>query len=161
MRFLTRLSTGLTLAVLFCLPAFAQERPPIETALGAAASPNDSSRERDTLRDLIHCLKVLDLTEAQKTAIQQFIDGEKPALQSLHDTLKADYQTLETDAGATPPDPCKVGADFLTVVSDRQAIRAEIGKIKDFIVGQLTAGQKARFEGCLDAHASTAAGRTR
>jgi hypothetical protein len=106
-------------------------------------------RDRDPLRDLIRCLRVLDLSDAQKAAIQQFIDGEKPSLQTLHDTIKADRQTLRTDASATPPDPCKVGNDFLAVRADRQAIGAEIDKIKAFIESQLTDVQKARFEGCI------------
>jgi len=147
----TRFAAGAALSLLFCLPAFAQDRAPVQAAQGPAAgtvTPADRW-DRDGLRDLIHCLRILDLTGAQRTAIQQFIDGEKPTLQALHDTLKADRQTLHTDASATPPDPCKVGGDFLTVRADRLAIYAEIETIKGFIESQLTEDQKARFEGCI------------
>lgn len=151
-RFLTQLAAGAALSLFLCRPALPQERGPIETArVPAAAAPG----EHDGVRDLIHCLRVLDLTDAQKTAIQQFIQTETPTLQALHDTLKADRQTLHTDASATSPDPCKVGSDFLTVRADYQAIEAEIGKIKTFIEGQLTDAQKARFEGCVKGTAAT------
>jgi Spy/CpxP family protein refolding chaperone len=157
MRSLTRFATGLALAALISLAAFAQERSPVETVTRPVAA--GAFIDRDPLADFIHCLRVLNLTEAEKTAIRQFIDGEKPTLQSLHETLKTDRQSLKADASAVPPDPCKVGADFLKVVSDRQAIRAELDKIKDFIESQLTAEQKARFEGCLEGpRSSTASG---
>lgn len=152
-----RFATGLALAALVSLPALAQDRGHIEVAARPVASSDGVDRDR--LADFLHCLKVLDLTEAQKAAIQQFLEAEKPTLAALHDTLKTDRQTLEADAGASPPDPCKVGADFLKVVSDRQAIRAEFAKIKEFIESQLTAEQKARFEGCLlGSDSKTAAG---
>lgn len=149
MRSLTRFATGFALAALVSLPAFAQDRGPVEPAARPAVSPAGPFIDRDPLADLLHCLRVLDLTEAQKTAIRQFIGGEKPTLQSLLDTLKTDLQTLKTDADATPPNACTVGSDYLKVASDREAIRAEAGKIKDFIGSQLTPEQKAKLEGCL------------
>lgn len=161
MRSLTRFASGFALAALISLPAFAQDRGPVEPAARPTASPAGAFIHRDPLADLIHCLRILDLTEAQKTAIREFIGGEKPTLQSLHDTLKTDLQTLKTDADATPPNPCTVGADFLKVASDRQAIRAEIGKIKDYIESDLTTEQKAKLEGCLRGPgSSTASGTT-
>lgn len=146
-----RTASGVALALLLSPPVFSQERGPVMTAQSPAATAGATAerRDRDPLRDLIHCLRILDLSDAQKAAIQQFIEGEKPTLQTLHDTIQADRQTLHTDASAVPPDPCKVGADFLTVRADRQAIGAEIDKIKTFIESQLTDAQKARFEGCI------------
>ena len=160
MRFLRRFALGLALAALVSLPGFAQDRGPVEPAARPAASPAGEFIDRDPLADLIHCLGILDLTEAQKTAIRQFIDAEKPTLQSLHDTLKTDLQTLKTDADATRPNPCAVGSDFLKVASDREAIRAEAGKIKDFIDSQLTPEQKAKLEGCLRGPGSRTASAT-
>ena len=152
----TRASTRAAAAVALCLflslPASSQERGPVMTAHGPATTAGAADGEgwdRDPLRDLIHCLRILDLSDTQKTAIQQFIEGQKPTLQTLHDTLKADRQTLHTDASATPPDPCKVGSDYLAVRADRLAILAEVEYIKTFIESQLTDDQKARFEGCI------------
>jgi len=154
----TRTVSGVALSLLLCLPALAQNRGPVMTTEGPSATAAAvDGWDRDPLRDILHCLRVLNLSEAQLTAIQQFINGEKPTLQTLHDTLKADRQTLHTDATAAPPDPCKVGNDYLVVRADRQAIYAEIDKIKTFIEGQLTEDQKARFEGCLKGSEAAAA----
>jgi Spy/CpxP family protein refolding chaperone len=161
MRSLNRFASGFALALLVSLPAFAQDRGPVEPAARPAASPAGAFIARDPLADFTHCLRILDLTEAQKTAIREFIGGEKPTLQSLHEALRTDRQTLEADASATQPERCKVGDDFLKVVSDREAIRAEIGKIRAFVESQLTPEQKARFEGCLRGPgSSTASGTT-
>lgn len=151
MKSLIRLAAGIALAAVLALPAPAQDRGAIEVAVRPAAAPAGAllGRDRDPLADFLHCLRVLNLSDAQRAAIQQFLEGEKPTLQSLHETIQADRLTLRADANATPPDPCKVGADFLKVVEDRKAIRAEIGKVKDFIESQVTPEQKARFEGCL------------
>jgi len=157
---LTRGTSGAALSLLLCFPAFSQNRGTVMTTQGPSATAGAAAGEvwdRDPLRDILHCLRVLNLSEAQLTAIQQFINGEKPTLQTLHDTLKADRQTLHTDATAAPPDPCKIGNDYLVVRSDRQAIYAEIDKIKTFIEGQLTEDQKARFEGCLKGSEAAAA----
>jgi hypothetical protein len=157
---LTRLAAMTVLGLVFCLPALSQQREPVLGPLGPAPSAAAPAfdRDRDGLRDVLRCLRVLDLTDAQKAAIQQFLDTEKPTLQALHDTLKADRQILLADASTTPPDPCKVGTDFLAVRADRQAIHAEIEKIKDFIGSQLTDVQKARFEGCIRATLADPAG---
>lgn len=147
MKSLIRFSALLAIGVLVSLPAPGQDRGPVSTSFRPAAA--GALADRNPIADFIHCLRILDLTEAQKTAIQQFIEAEKPTLQSLHDEIRADRQTLRADASATPPDPCKVGADFLKVVSDREAIHSEVVKIRTFIESQLTDQQKARFEGCL------------
>jgi hypothetical protein len=157
----TRLVAGTALSLLLCLPALSQSRGPVMTTQGpstTAGAASGEGRDRDALRDFLHCLRVLNLTEAQVTAILQFINGEKPTLQTLHDTIKADRQTLHNDASASPPDPCKVGNDFLVVRSDRLAIDAELEKIRTFIESQLTEDQKARFDGCIKGTAAATAG---
>ena len=149
MKQLTRFAAGLVLAALATCPALGQARGPLNTADRPPIAAAGPAADLDALGRFLHCLRVIDLTDAQKTAIQNFIEGEKPTLQSLHDTLQADQKTLQTDTNAVPPDPCKIGNDVLKVKADGDAIAAEFDKIKAFIEGQLTAEQKARFDGCL------------
>src|SRR5262249_50847169 len=152
-----RIGSGLALAALVSLPAAGQDRGSV-TAAARPAVAVGPQRDGDPLRDFLHCLRVLDLSDEQNAASDAVREAEKPTLEALRDTIQADRQTLHTDASAVPADPCKVGADFLKLREDRQAVAAEVAKIKDFIVSQLTEAQKLRFDGCLRGSSAAGAG---
>jgi Spy/CpxP family protein refolding chaperone len=133
---------GLLMISLFAVPALAQDRP----------APNRPADERHgPLAAILRCLSVLDLSDSQQESIGQFLESEKPILRSLHEELAADLQKLRAALAATPQDPCAIGAALLEVEADKNAIRAELEKIKSTIESMLTLEQKAKFAGCLEA----------
>lgn len=133
---------GLLAISLFAVPSLAQDRP----------TPDRPADERHgPLAAILRCLSVLDLADSQKESIGQFLESEKPILRSFHEELASDLQKLRAALAATPPDPCAVGAALLEVEADKNAIRAELEKIKSTIVSMLTPEQKAKFAGCLEA----------
>lgn len=100
---------------------------------------------------ILHCLSILGLTDQQKADIKQVFDAEKPVLAGLLQTAKSDREALRTLLDATTPDPCAVGAAALKVHADDAAVKAELAKIRDAVAALLTAEQKAKLEGCLQA----------
>ena len=118
------------------------------TAVAAAQNAPPSSASSMRFGGFGRCLKNLNLSQAQQDAIQQFLTAEKPALQALHGQIATDSQTLKTDSAATTPSAATVGADYLKVSADRQAIAAERQKTLDFISGQLNQDQKTAFLAC-------------
>jgi Spy/CpxP family protein refolding chaperone len=95
------------------------------------------------------CLALLNLSQSQQDAIQQFLAAEKPTLTALHGQIKADAQTLKADSTAASPNAATIGADYLKVTADRQAMAAERQKILDTISGQLNQSQSATFQACM------------
>jgi Spy/CpxP family protein refolding chaperone len=119
---------------------------------GSAVSPPPApaaGRRHNPVAVLRHCLRVVNPTQDQTAAIQQILSDAKPALQSLHDNLKADRETLKAALQGDSPDPCALGNDLLAVKSDRDAIRGELEGVKSAVEDVLTADQKSRFEGCV------------
>jgi Spy/CpxP family protein refolding chaperone len=100
----------------------------------------------------LRCLSILGLSDAQKADIKLVVETAKPALQGLGQTLKTDAQALKAALEQNPPDGCVIGADLLRVHADKAAIRTELETIKTNVEAVLTAEQKAKFEGCLQAH---------
>jgi len=108
-----------------------------------------AGQHRNPVRVLLHCLRVVNPSEDQSAAIRQILADAKPALQSLHENLKADRQTLKTALDADSPDPCALGTDLLAVKGDREAIRAQIEGVKAAVEDVLTPDQRNRFDGCV------------
>lgn len=103
------------------------------------------------------CLSILDLTEAEKSAIKGILSAEKDTVKAIVAKLKTDGQALKALLQGSNPDACAVGTAMLKVSADRHELRAERQKIETAIEGVLTPDQKARFQGCLDGHAATTA----
>jgi Spy/CpxP family protein refolding chaperone len=118
--------------------------------MGAGPAPAIADAHPRGLR-FLRCLAILDLTDAQKADIKALVVAETATLKGLHDTLATDRQALVAALGATTPDACAVGAALLKVHADREAIRAELAKIATGVESLLTAEQKTRFEGCVQA----------
>jgi Spy/CpxP family protein refolding chaperone len=104
------------------------------------------------LGPLGQCFRALNLTDAQRADVKALVETEIPVLQALHETVKADEEALKALLEGTAPEPCGVGTAFLEVHADRGAIRAELQSFRTKIEALLTAEQKLRLAGCLDAH---------
>ena len=101
--------------------------------------------------ELRECLRILDLSDAQKADITAIFEAAKPQVEAFLVTLKADREALKADLAKTPPDPCAVGKDILQLHSDREAARAFFESVRDQVLAVLTAEQKAKLAGCLQA----------
>ena len=96
-------------------------------------------------------LKRLRLSPTQEDAIRGLIAAEKPALATLQDQRRESRAALKAILQADQPDPAAVGTAILKVRADRRALRAELMKVHDATVAQLTPDQKVRFDAYLDA----------
>lgn len=98
---------------------------------------------------IMHCLRILDLSQEQKDAIKAAVEAEAPKLKALHETLRADREALKALVDATTQDPCAIGTAFLKVRTDEEAIRTELQAFRTTIEGILTAEQKLVLQGCI------------
>ena len=133
---------GLALAV----SGFAQDAPP-----PTAAHPSLRHRLRE-------CLAILDLTDGQKTDVENALAAAKPTVQADVAAVKAARQTLKSALEATSPDACAIGTDALALKAAREALRAERQTVLDQILAILQPDQQSRLQGCLDAPFPAAAG---
>lgn len=142
-RSLTSLGPALAVLIAFAATASAQER-------GAIARPERAGAAGERLQHIVKCLSILDLTAAQKTAIEGILAAAKPSLDADLQTLRADREKLRTDI-ANGADKCVVGQDALTAHADGAKLRADAQAVRDQILGQLTADQQSKLKGCLQA----------
>lgn len=119
--------------------------------LAADAPAGPPPGPKGPLAGYLGCLRVVDLTEAQRADVRAILEAAKPKLDALHATLRADQEALRDAIAAPTPDPCAVGAALMKVDADRKAIGAELKLVRDAIEALLTPEQKARLEGCLRA----------
>jgi hypothetical protein len=143
---------GALLAGCVALPVAAGDRAGVVVAERPGPSaPGDAGLGRFLL-----CLRILDLTPAQKADILGVLDASKPILQADADAIKADAQKLRSDieSGA---DKCVIGQDTLDLRAAEKTLYADTESVKDQILSKLTDDQKKRLRGCLDAP-PTAAG---
>ena len=122
----------------FAVFGLAQDAPP------TPATPSVHHRLRD-------CLAILNLTDGEKTSIENVLAAAKPTVQADVAAVKAARQALETALGATPPDACTVGTDALALKTAREALRTERQTVLNQILAVLMPDQQSRLQGCLDA----------
>ena len=147
------MAAALALA-LVAAPVLAFDRP----AAGPAAGPvPEAQAPHGPLAGYLRCLHIVDLTDVQKADVRALLEAARPKLEALHVTLRADREALRAAVTATSPDPCVVGAAFLTVEADVKAIGEELKTLRTAIEALLTAEQKAKLEGCLMAPRPNAA----
>jgi len=140
-----RLSSRIALSVFgLALAGFglAQDAPAPTTP----AAPAHPLRHR-----LRECLSILDLTDAEKNALQAIFDAATPTVQADVAAVKAARETLKTALEANPPDACAIGADTLALKSARETLSAERDSIRQQVEAALTPDQVSRLEGCLAA----------
>jgi Spy/CpxP family protein refolding chaperone len=107
---------------------------------------------------LRECLAILDLTDGQKTDVENALAAAKPTVQADVAAVKAARQTLTSALEATSPDACAIGADVLALKGAREALRAERQTVINQILAILRPDQQSRLQGCLDAPFPVAAG---
>lgn len=140
-KILASLAAGVVVAVLAATPLMAAD--------SAAAG------QKGPVAHFLECLKIVNLSDAQKGQIKAILESAKPTLQGLHQQVETDIEALKTALGTSSPDPCAVGAALLKVHADRVAIVDEFKAIKTSIEAVLTPEQIAKLEGCLQAPRST------
>jgi protein CpxP len=91
-------------------------------------------------------LSRLDLTEDQKAEVRRIMDARRATFEALHARMEADAKALREAADGSSPDPAAVGAAYLRVRADREALRAEKQAAMEQVRSILTAEQKERLD---------------
>jgi Spy/CpxP family protein refolding chaperone len=95
---------------------------------------------------IMRALSRLDLTESQKTEVRKIMDSRKATFESLRERIHTDKEALNEAAEAQNPDAAVVGAAFLKVRADREALRAEHLATMEQIRSILTPEQKEKLD---------------
>jgi len=134
-----RLAAFAAFGLAFAVSALAQDAPP-----STAAHPS--------LRHRLHeCLSILNLTDGEKTDVENVLAAAKPAVQADVAAVQAAREALKAALESPAPDACTVGADALAVKSARESLRTERQTILNQILAVLQPDQQSRLQGCLDA----------
>ena len=94
------------------------------------------------MRGLAH----LDLTEAQKADVKRIMESRKATFETLRERIRADREALEAVAEAQSPNTSAVGAAYLKVQADREAMRAEHKATMEQIRSLLTPDQQQKLD---------------
>jgi Spy/CpxP family protein refolding chaperone len=94
----------------------------------------------------MHGLARLDLTESQKADVQRIMDSRKATIASLRERMRTDWESLDAAAQAPSPNSAAVGAAYLKVRADREAMRAEHKATMDQIRSILTPDQQQKLD---------------
>ena len=95
---------------------------------------------------MMHGLSRLDLTESQKADVQRIMDSRKATFESLHGRAQADWEALRQVSEGSNPNTSAVGAAFLKLRADREAMRAEQESTMQEIRSVLTTEQKDKLD---------------
>jgi Spy/CpxP family protein refolding chaperone len=94
-------------------------------------------------------LSRLDLTELQKTEVKRIMESRRTTFESLRERVRADREALQSASEGQSPDTSVVGAAFLKLRADRQALRAERKATMEQIRSLLTSEQQQRLDGMI------------
>jgi Spy/CpxP family protein refolding chaperone len=94
----------------------------------------------------VHGLSRLDLNETQKAEVKRIMESRKSTFESLREQIRADREALDAAAEAQSPNPSAVGAAYLKVRADREAMRAERKATMDEIRSVLTPEQQQKMD---------------
>ena len=124
-------------------------------ALAASAQPfgagGPGGHGGPFLRALRGGLATLDLSDDQKAKIRTILESKRDAAQGLALTMRTDAKALHDLAAAPNPDPAAVGAAFLKLKADRDAVRGAAEGVLGEIKGVLTPEQQTKLDGYLAA----------
>ena len=119
-------------------------------ALGAtvASAKDDHGRHEKMGRGfgMMHGLSRLDLTDSQKAEVKRIMEARKATFDSLHERARADWEALDAAADSQSPNPAAVGAAYLKVRANREAMRAERQAVMDQIRSILTPEQREKLD---------------
>jgi Spy/CpxP family protein refolding chaperone len=124
----------------------------------AQEAPLSTASDLSSRHRLRECLAILDLTDGQKTDVENALTAAKPTLQADVAAVTAARQTLKSALEATSPEACAIGTDALALKAAREALRAERQTVINQILAILRTDQQSRLQGCLDAPLPGAAG---
>ena len=88
----------------------------------------------------------LNLTDSQKADVQRIMDSRKATFESLRERARADWQALNDLSSGSAPDRSAVGAAFLKLQADRDALRAERQSAMQEVRSILTPEQKETLD---------------
>lgn len=113
------------------------------------ASAHDGGRRHGKMGGgfgMMRGLSQLDLTEAQKTEVKQIMESRKATFESLRERMRADHEALDAAAAAPSQNAAEVGAAFLKVRANREAMQAERKATMDQIRSILTPEQRDKLD---------------
>jgi hypothetical protein len=93
----------------------------------------------------------LDLSSAQVTQVQGFLQTLQTSLQSVQTSRAALCQQLRTDVNASTPNPTTVGTDYLDLIANQKKVQAAITAFETSVEGILTSSQLTRFQALVQA----------
>jgi Spy/CpxP family protein refolding chaperone len=91
-------------------------------------------------------LSQLNLTDSQKADVQRIMDSRKATFESLRERARTDWQALHDLSAGSAPDRSAVGAAFLKLQADRDALRAERQSAMQEVRSILTPEQKSTLD---------------
>ena len=91
-------------------------------------------------------LSRLDLTESQKADVKRIMESRKATFASLRERAHSNWEALQNLAEGSAPDRTAVGAAYLKVQADREALRAERESTMQEIRSILTTEQKEKLD---------------
>ena len=91
-------------------------------------------------------LSKLDLSESQKADVKRIMESRQATFEALHERSRANWQALHELSEGSSPDKAAVGAAYLKVQADREALRAERKSAMEEIRTILTPEQKEKFD---------------
>ncbi|HVN75283.1 MAG TPA: periplasmic heavy metal sensor [Thermoanaerobaculaceae bacterium] len=94
-------------------------------------------------------LRKVGLSADQRNKIRTIVRGERPTIEGLRGRRESSRAELNVALQAPNPDPTAVGSALLRTRADRQALRAELRKMRDETLSVLTPDQRARLDGYL------------
>ncbi len=100
---------------------------------------------------ILACLRVVNLTDAQKAQVKTILETARPALSAAAENLKDATAALRALMQADSKDACAIGNAVLAVEAAKDAMHQELVKVRTQIEAILTAEQKAMLAGCLAA----------
>ncbi|HVT45630.1 MAG TPA: Spy/CpxP family protein refolding chaperone [Thermoanaerobaculia bacterium] len=147
-------SAAVLFTLLAALPLSAQRQPPPSPRPGQPSAerqgPSAEPRPQGPgAGSLTRCLAILDLTESQQADIRAAVQSSAEEMRALHQQLRDDREAVRSaiDAG----DACAIGSAVLKVEAGRQAIRSATELLRANVESFLTAEQKAKLAGCMEA----------
>jgi len=118
-------------------------------ASGALAEPQRPTAGQRGAGPFRAALAKAGLSAEQRERIWEIMSAERPSLEALRGKRLTSKAELEAALQAPNPDPTAVGNALLKTRADRQALRAEMKKVREQTVSVLTTGQRTILDGYL------------
>jgi Spy/CpxP family protein refolding chaperone len=115
-------------------------------ALASAQDGRHEQGKRGGGFGMMRGLSRLNLTDSQKADVQRIMDSRKATFQSLRDRAHSDWEALQNLSEGSAPDTSVVGAAFLKLRADREALRAERQSAMQEVRTILTPEQKQTLD---------------